>query len=196
MGKADGGRGLVPAKTSTRQRPAGSAERKDAAMAPRLYLVAPRIEASVLSTLAHERVGAHVACLLIKADPNLAETTAAQLIGDVQAMGVALLIEEDANLARRLNADGAHIRGTKNLSAALDVLKPERMVGVGGLTSRDEAMRAGEAGAHYVLFGDFGPRPTRPSLARDARTRSLVGRDLHGALCRLCCKLRRSRRSG
>ena len=43
------------------------------------------------------------------------------------------------------------------LEEALSSLKPERIVGVGALRLRDDAMTAGEAGADYILFGE--PRP-------------------------------------
>ena len=72
----------------------------------------------------------------------------------VQDRGAALLIE-DPRLAARLGADGVHVRRTDSaMSDALDSLKPERIVGVGGLLSRDDAMRAGEAGADYLMFGE------------------------------------------
>ena len=74
------------------------------------------------------------------------------------AAGVALLVENDARLAARAGADGAHVAGAGgNLADALASLKPERIVGAGLLRGRDDAMAAGEAGADYVMFGE--PRP-------------------------------------
>ena len=40
------------------------------------------------------------------------------------------------------------------LAEALASLHPARIVGAGGLRSRDDAMAAGEAGADYVMFGE------------------------------------------
>jgi thiamine-phosphate pyrophosphorylase len=58
-------------------------------------------------------------------------------------------------LAARVGADGAHIAGGgEALAEALASLQPERIVGAGGLRSRDDAMAAGEAGADYVMFGE------------------------------------------
>jgi thiamine-phosphate pyrophosphorylase len=61
-------------------------------------------------------------------------------------------------LAPRAGADGAHVAGAgAQLNDALASLHPDRIVGVGQLRLRDEAMSAGEAGADYVMFGE--PRP-------------------------------------
>ncbi len=50
-----------------------------------------------------------------------------------------------------------HVAGAgEALSAALESLKPERIVGIGCTRSRDDAMLAGEAGVDYVMFGDAG----------------------------------------
>ena len=68
---------------------------------------------------------------------------------------VATLVESDARLAARVGADGAHIIGVgAELAEALASLHPERIVGAGGLRSRDDAMAAGEAGVDYVMFGE------------------------------------------
>ncbi len=42
-------------------------------------------------------------------------------------------------------------------------LKPDRIVGVGGLATRHDSMAAGEAGADYVLFGEPDAKGQRPS---------------------------------
>src|SRR5262249_39651765 len=44
------------------------------------------------------------------------------------------------------------------------LLKPQGIVGVGGLASRHDAMSAGEGGADYVMFGEPDPRGHRPTL--------------------------------
>ena len=43
-------------------------------------------------------------------------------------------------------------------------LKPDRIAGVGGLTTRHDSMAAGEAGADYVLFGEPDAKGQRPSV--------------------------------
>jgi thiamine-phosphate pyrophosphorylase len=46
---------------------------------------------------------------------------------------------------------------------ALPSLKPDRIIGVGGLATRHDSMAAGEAGADYVLFGERDAKGQRPS---------------------------------
>jgi thiamine-phosphate pyrophosphorylase len=95
-----------------------------------------------------------------------ARAIGAPLVKAAQGAGCALLVKDDARLAARLGADGVHISGAgANLSEALESLKPHRIVGAGGLRSRDEAMRAGELGADYVMFGE--PRGDGSSPALD-----------------------------
>ena len=62
-----------------------------------------------------------------------------------------------------LGADGVHVRGAgADLVAAVEGLKPERIVGAGSLRTRDEAMTAGEMGADYVMFGE--PNRDAPTM--------------------------------
>jgi thiamine-phosphate pyrophosphorylase len=78
--------------------------------------------------------------------------------------GTALLIEAMPELAARTAADGAHVRDLSGLTAALKVLKPDRIVGAGGLRTRHDAMVAGAAGSDYVMFGEPDAAGGRPSL--------------------------------
>ena len=68
----------------------------------------------------------------------------------VQAKNIAFIVENDAELALKLGADGVQVpyaKGLKNIKAALGDLA----LGV-VCSTRDEAMRAGEAGADYIAF--------------------------------------------
>ena len=49
------------------------------------------------------------------------------------------------------------------MTDALEQMKPDRIVGVGGLQSRHDSMLAGEAGADYLLFGEVDVEGHRPS---------------------------------
>lgn len=76
----------------------------------------------------------------------------------VQPQGAALVIDGEFETVMRSGADGIHIRTPQGLDAILDRdPKHERMIGVGGMRTRHEAMEAAEAGADYILFGE--PRP-------------------------------------
>lgn len=139
------------------------------ARTPRLYLVTASLSdpaefaAEVPATLA----AADVAAILVRLAPAHEATQINRikaLAKPIQQHGVALLVEGDATLAARAGADGAHLIGLDALKSALSSLKPERIAGAGGLTSRDDAMVAGEAGADYVMFGEPGADGRRPSF--------------------------------
>ena len=93
-----------------------------------------------------------------------ARAIVAPLLKVAAAAGCALILDGDPRRAARLGADGAHVEGVgEPLDEALESLKPERIVGVGGLRMRDDAMTAGEKGADYLMFGE--PRGAVPPMA-------------------------------
>lgn len=132
-------------------------------LAPRLYLITPPVaEAEALAEILAEALPAgDVACVLLRfatPDEGARKKIIKALAPSIQKAEAALLIEGDAQLAARAGADGVHIEGFgENFEEALDSLKPERIVGLGGLTSRDEAMRAGETEVDYLMFGGLEP---------------------------------------
>jgi thiamine-phosphate pyrophosphorylase len=77
-----------------------------------------------------------------------------QLTPVVQERGAALILDGYADLVARAGADGAHLTGIAKFTEALATLKPDRIAGAGGLTSRHDAMLAAEQGADYVMFGE------------------------------------------
>jgi len=83
----------------------------------------------------------------------------------VQGKDAALLIEGHVEIVACAGADGAHVTGITSFEAAIERLKPDRIVGVGGLVTRHDAMVAAEAGADYVMFGEPGAAGERPGLA-------------------------------
>jgi thiamine-phosphate pyrophosphorylase len=86
------------------------------------------------------------------------------LVSIIQNAGAAVLIEGHAELVARAGADGAHLIGIAAMQDAMPSLKPDRIVGVGGLATRHDSMAAGEAGADYVLFGEPDASGQRPSV--------------------------------
>ena len=82
----------------------------------------------------------------------------------VQNAGAALLLDGHVELVARGGADGAHLSGLAAMEDALPSLKPDRIAGVGGLTTRHDSMAAGELGADYVLFGEPDASGQRPSV--------------------------------
>jgi thiamine-phosphate pyrophosphorylase len=133
--------------------------------APRLYLITPPIVdvGSFSATFEAALEAAEFACVLLRVgrmDLGAAKKIVQVLAPVAQKRGVACLVE-DAQLAVRADADGVHVvaLGDK-LEEAIDSLKPGRIVGAGGIASRDDAMAAGEADVDYLMFG--GPDESLP----------------------------------
>lgn len=128
--------------------------------APRLYLATPPLAEAgdFLPALASALTAGDVASLLIRfagEDPRKNEAILRALAPVAQDKGVAVLAEDAVNVALRGGADGAHVNGAgEELAEAVKKLAPKYIIGAGDLPSRDDAMRAGELGADYVLFDD------------------------------------------
>jgi thiamine-phosphate pyrophosphorylase len=136
---------------------------------PRLYLFTPEIAdaAGFAGTLAAALAGANVAAVLLRLKPSDERSlinTAKALAPLVQNAGAALLLAGQADIVARVGADGAHLTGIDAFNDAKDALRPERIAGCGGLTTRHDAMLAAEAGADYVLFGEPDPAGQRPAF--------------------------------
>ncbi len=137
--------------------------------APRLYLVTPPIaDAQAFSVSLAAALGAgDVAAVLLRfaeSDERTLINRAKALAPLVQDKGAALLLGGHAELVARAGADGVHVTGMTAFDGAIAQLKPERIVGAGGLTTRHDAMTAAEAGADYVMFGEPGAAGERPGL--------------------------------
>jgi thiamine-phosphate pyrophosphorylase len=130
---------------------------------PRLYLITPPIaDADSFAPVLRAALGAgDVACALLRfapPDEGARKKIFRALAPIVQDADAAALVADDPVLAARAGADGVHIEGYgETFAAALDSLKPERIVGIGGLANRDEAMNAGEGEADYLMFGGLEP---------------------------------------
>jgi thiamine-phosphate pyrophosphorylase len=136
---------------------------------PRLYLATPVVDdpSSLLASLPGLLAGADVAAVLLRLKPTDQRTMISRikaLAPVVQQHGAALLLEDHVELVARAGADGAHLIGIAAMEEALPSLKPDRIAGVGGLTTRHDSMAAGEAGADYVLFGEPDAKGGRPSV--------------------------------
>jgi thiamine-phosphate pyrophosphorylase len=135
---------------------------------PRLYLATPELDDPSLFAvqLPGLLAAADVAAVLVR----LRETDQRTMISRIKALapavqdkGAALLLDGRVELVARAGADGAHLTGIADMEDALPSLKPDRIAGVGGLTTRHDSMAAGEAGADYVLFGEPDAEGARPS---------------------------------
>jgi thiamine-phosphate pyrophosphorylase len=125
----------------------------------RLYLITPPIAdaAAFLPVFESALSTCDIACVLLRMAPLDAvdsKAIARMLIPLAQANDVACLLADEPQLAVRAGADGVHIEARpERLADALGSLHPGRIVGAGGLTTRDAAMIAGESGVDYLMFG-------------------------------------------
>ncbi len=76
--------------------------------------------------------------------------------------GALFIIDDRADLARRIGADGLHIGKDDMQLAEARRLFPEGIIGVSCYGSVKKAKEAQEEGADYVAFGSFFPSPTKP----------------------------------
>ena len=124
-----------------------------------LYLVMPVETPQAADKLARMLAGGHVASLLLTAAPG-AEVDPAKarpLVKLAQGKGVAVLMADDSDMARKVGADGVHlIDDPFDYDAARRALGPRAIVGVDVGLSRHDAMELGERGADYVAFNDRG----------------------------------------
>jgi len=133
----------------------------------RLYLMLPPLEEAVdwPQKLKSVLGVGDIACVLAPLtarDEGSAKKIVKALIDVTEPLGVALLIDAPS-LVMRAGADGAHMRVTtdtleKLVPDAIKSLKKEdRILGIGGLRAKHDAMIAGEYDVDYVSFGDPAP---------------------------------------
>lgn len=137
---------------------------------PRLYLVTPPIDdaQAFAPPLKAALAAGDVAAVLLRlepADERALINRVKALVPVTQEAGAALVIDGHADLVARAGADGAHLAGIDVFTDALEMLKPERIAGCGGLITRHDAMLAAERDADYVMFGEPNAAGRRPSFA-------------------------------
>jgi thiamine-phosphate pyrophosphorylase len=111
------------------------------------------------------------------ASPALRRTQATSLLELCTEHSAVLLINDHVTLAAEIGAQGAHIGGEDgSLSAAREVLGPDRLIGVSCYRDLDRAQVAADGGADYIAFGGFYISTVKPgntrapvSLLTDAR---------------------------
>lgn len=105
--------------------------------------------------LAH---AAPASLLIVPADGCTLDAQAVlPVIKSGQESGAAVLIANDAQLARTVKADGVHLEWSDDIARkygeAREILGQRFIVGVDVGRSRHEAMSLGESGADYIGFG-------------------------------------------
>jgi thiamine-phosphate pyrophosphorylase len=136
---------------------------------PRLYLITPALDdaETFALTLAPALDAGDVACVLLRladGDERSQINRIKAIAPLVQRAGAALLVGEHSDAVARSGADGAHLTGIDAVTAGLGKLKPDWIVGAGGLEFRHDAMSAAEGGVDYVMFGENDDHGQRPSF--------------------------------
>lgn len=147
----------------------------------RLVLVTPPVAdpaswpGPLAQQLAEAGKGGRIDAVILRL-PQLDERSLLKLLKPLvpiaQEQGAAVLLEDAPSLVARSGADGVHLTGPDGVADALEALRPQdRIVGVGGLRARHDAMEVAEAGVDYVLFGeprDDGTPPPFPAVVERA----------------------------
>lgn len=128
-------------------------------MSADLYLIAPAdIPAETLGPALKATLAENEVAALLLPHGSLSENAYKALVKSIAPMaqkaGAAVLIEGAPGLVRLLGVDGLHVRGGIDaVREAVEALKPQMIVGVGDINSRDDAMDQGELNVDYILFG-------------------------------------------
>jgi thiamine-phosphate pyrophosphorylase len=141
-------------------------------MVPLFFLITPPVDdaLAIRPALAAAIGTGALSVILVRLAPEAdAKRIATALKSLVQEAGVALLVEppDDLRLVARLGLDGVHVPSPgPGLREAVEMLKPDRIVGIGGLKARHDAMEAGEMDVDYVMFGEPRADGSVPPLAQ------------------------------
>ncbi|MEM8694408.1 MAG: thiamine phosphate synthase [Pseudomonadota bacterium] len=93
--------------------------------------------------------------------------TADRLMSICAAHECAFVLNDRADLAAKMGADGVHLgQSDGDVGEARALLGADAQIGVTCHDSRHLAMEAGEAGADYVAFGAFFPSNTKETAHR------------------------------
>lgn len=99
---------------------------------------------------------APLSSLLIKQnDPK--SLCSKELVKDIQAENIAVLIEDNVPLAKSLNADGIHLSDDDEdiFKAAIETLSEDVIIGIKAKQSRHKAMIFAEEGCSYIAIDLF-----------------------------------------
>jgi thiamine-phosphate pyrophosphorylase len=136
-----------------------------------LYLISPdRYDPAFPERLKAAFDGGPVAAfqLRLKGASDMEVLRAAAAVKPIcEAYGVALILNDSAELAKQAGADGVHLgQSDGSVAEARKLLGREAQIGVTCHDSRHLAMEAAEAGADYVAFGAFFPTTTKATTHR------------------------------
>jgi thiamine-phosphate pyrophosphorylase len=101
------------------------------------------------------------------ADADARQRRGRAVLAACRTHGALCIINDDAELATALGADGVHLgRDDGDVAAARAVVGPDRLIGVSCYDQLELADAAVAAGADYVAFGSVWPSGTKPDAVR------------------------------
>ena len=101
------------------------------------------------------------------ASAALREAQARAIVALCRARGALSIVNDDAALAGRVDADGVHVgEEDGGVAAARAVVGPSRIVGASCYDALPRAVDAVAEGADYVAFGSFFASGTKPNARR------------------------------
>ncbi|WP_026340465.1 thiamine phosphate synthase [Thioalkalivibrio sp. ALJT] len=139
-----------------------------------LYFITPAVPEGAdprATHLAHAEAALRGGASLIQfRDKQLAddarEGIARELVALAHTHGARCIINDDTELAARIQADGVHLgRDDPDPTAARALLGPDAVIGVSCYNELAHAEAAARAGASYVAFGTLFASPTKPEAA-------------------------------
>ncbi|MFO1435006.1 MAG: thiamine phosphate synthase [Gammaproteobacteria bacterium] len=102
-----------------------------------------------------------------RAKSSAQESHARALLVICRKLNVPLIVNDDAELASRIGADGVHLGAADmSLTGARQLLGTQAIIGVSCYNDYTRAQMAVSRGANYVAFGSFFSSPTKPNAAR------------------------------
>ena len=133
----------------------------------RLYLITPptfnlnKFEGSLTEALEGGDVASVQLRMKESNDENIIEA-AKVLMPICHAKDVAFIINDNAEIAKLVDADGVHVgQDDLTIEEARNVVGENKIIGVTCKDSKHISMTAGEQGADYVAFGAFFPTKTK-----------------------------------
>jgi thiamine-phosphate pyrophosphorylase len=101
------------------------------------------------------------------ADAALRMSQALALRELTREFAVTFIVNDDAYLAARVDADGVHLGAADGeLQTARDLLEPDKIIGVSCYNQYSLAQNAVAAGVDYLAFGAFFPSMVKPEAVK------------------------------
>jgi thiamine-phosphate pyrophosphorylase len=101
------------------------------------------------------------------AEPSLRREQATALARVHATRGGIYIVNDDAELAAAVGADGVHVgEDDGSIAAARAVVGPDRIIGASCYDDLDRARAAVAAGADYIAFGSFFASTVKPGARR------------------------------